>query len=160
MDFDPNAYLDAPLEKPLERRPPIPAGDYPGVIENLTARMWQSKDKYDEVTGQLKSGLAFDIIVAVEVPEAVRVSCSLSAPTLKMKDSIMVDRTPEGAIDEGVGRNGRLRIYRDAVDMNKAGEVFRPRLMIGKPVKVRVGHRIPDGFVDPIEELKTVSRLG
>lgn len=158
MDFDPQAYLDAPIDAPLVRRPVIAAADYPGIIESLVARQWTSKDKYDEVTGQLKSGLAFDVVVAVEVPEAERERCGLQGNTLKLKDSIMVDLTSEKAIDESPGRNSRLRIYREAADMNKPGETFRPRALIGKPIKVRVGHRVLESG-DPTEELKTVSRL-
>ena len=158
MEFDPNAYLDAPIEKPLERRPPLMPSDYTGVISDIVGRSWQSSSKYDDLTGQLKSGLAFDLKIALEIPEAERTRCSITSDSFTITDSIMVDLTSTKAIDDAPGRNARLRMYREAADMNKPGETFRPRALIGKAVRVKIGHRVlPSG--DPTEEVKQVAKL-
>lgn len=137
MDFDPNAYLDAPLSQPLQRRPPVPnTQDYISVIQEVVARQWQSKDKYDEVTGQLKSGLVFDITHLIDLPEAIQSIVGIKQLTLK--DGVMIDLTRDGAIDESIGKNNRLRQYREALGMNNPGEVFRPRQMVGRLIKVRL----------------------
>lgn len=160
MEFDPSAYLDAPIEKPLERRPPLMASDYTAVIEDLQARSWVSKDKIDPLTGQLKGGIAFDVVLSLEVPESERTRLNLppGAP-FKLTDSIMLDLTPSRAIDDSPGKNTRLRMYREATGQNKPGEVFRPKNLIGRPIRVKVGHRaLPSG--DPTEEVKMVGALG
>ncbi len=157
MDFDPSAYLDAPLNKPLERRPPVPnTQDYVSIIQSVDARTWQSKDKYDEVTGQLKSGLVFDVVHQIDLPEAVQAIVGIKQLTLK--DGIMVDLTRDGAIDESIGKNNRLRQYREALDMNKPGEVFRPRQMVSKLVKVRLRYEEYQGQM--MEKVGSLSRVG
>ena len=162
QQFDPAAFLDLPVDAPSVKRPPIAAGDYTATIKDVVARLWQSKDKVDEQTGQLKSGLAYDVILTVEVPEAERTRIGLATTSLELKDGIMVDMTADGkGIDNGPGRNGQLRRYREALDMNKVGEVFRARGMLGKLLTVRLAHReYPIGSGDLFEEVKGVARIG
>jgi len=138
MDFDPQAYLDAPTTQASERRPPVPAGDYVASITDLTVEPWTSKDKVDPITGQLKSGIRFDISMKIELPEAIAEVCKI--PALTLKDGVLVDRTTEGAIDYSPGKNSRLRQYREATGLNVPGETFSPRMLIGRLVKVRLTH--------------------
>lgn len=155
--FDPNAYLDLPIDVPLEKRPPLPVGDYVATVKDLTARQWQSKDKYN-ADGSLKSGIAYDVQLELQIPEAVRVVSGLTQETLTLKDGIMVDMLPGGGgIDTAPGKNGQLRRYREALDMNKAGESFRPRAMVGRLIKVRVKHEL---YQDAIQErVDSVSKI-
>lgn len=157
LQFDPNAYLDLPIEVPLEKRPPIPIGDYYATVKDLTARQWQSKDKYDDA-GQLKSGLAYDVQLELQIPEATRTMIGLAAETITLKDGIMVDLTKDGAIDTAKGKNGQLRRYREALDMNKPGESFRPRAMVGRMLMVRVIHEIYQD--QPQERVGGVAKIG
>lgn len=149
--FDPQAFIDLPIETPLEKRPPLPVGDYTATVKEVTARAWQGKQD------PTKSGMAYDVVLTVEVPEAVRVATGLDMPTLTLKDSIMLDLTENGALDTSKGRNNKLRTYREALDMNKPGEVFRASLMTGRLLKVRVSHEIYNDA--PVERVAGVARL-
>ena len=160
LSFDPNAFLDLPIDTPLERRPPIPVGDYTAQILSVSARRWESKDKVDERTGQLKSGIAYDVEVELQLPEAVRDLCKLNTTTFKMKDGIMLDLNEQGGIDTTPGRNSSLMRWREALDMNKAGQTFRASAMVGKLLKVRVKHEeYPAGSGQLQERIGAVARI-
>ena len=159
--FDPSAFLDMPVDEALVKRPTINPGDYTAIIKDVVAEPWQSKDKVDERTGQLKSGIKYSITLTVEVPEAERTRIGLDKTSLEMKDSIMLELNDAGGIDTGAGKNGALRRYRDATDTNKPGVSFSARQLIGKPVCVRLAHREwPPGSGDLFEEVKGVAKLG
>ena len=152
MQFDPAAFLDLPIEVPLEKRPPLPIGDYTSTIADVTARPWQGK------ADPSKSGMAYDVTHTVEVPEAVRAQLGMTVPTITLKDSIMLDLTESGSIDTSPGRNRGLRNYREALDMNKPGEAFRARAMVGRLCKVKVTHEVYQDA--PVERISGVARIG
>lgn len=149
--FNPDLFLDMEMTAPLERRPPLPIGDYTATIGDVTARQWQSK------TDVTKSGIAYDVPLILEVPAEIQVALGLHAATLTVRDSIMLDLTDAGTIDQAPGRNRALRAYREATDTNKAGEVFRTRDLVGKLVKVKVSHRLWNN--EPVEQVDGVVRL-
>lgn len=136
--FDPQAFLDQTTETALERRPPVPALEYLATIEDLQPKPWQSKDKYND-DGTLKSGLMFEITLAVQLPQEVQDMCKIQKLTLT--DRPMIDMLPDKTgIDYSLGKNGRLRTYREATGLNVAGQPFSPRMLVGRMVKVRVTH--------------------
>lgn len=139
MNFDPQAFLDLPVEEAFERRPPIPAKDYPAIIQDVQARQWQSKDKYN-ADGTPKAGIAYDVTLSLQIPLDIRESLGLKADTLTLKDSIMLDLNDQGGLDTSPGANRQLRNYREALDMNKPGVAFRAREMAGRMILVRVKH--------------------
>lgn len=139
MNFDPNAFLDLAIDTPFERRNPLPAGDYPATIREVGVRQWQSKDKYDD-SGNLKSGIVYDVALTLHIPLDVKERLKYTTDELQLKDSIMVDLNAQGGLDTAPGRNGSMRRYREALDMNKPGTAFRPREMAGRMVLVRVKH--------------------
>ena len=139
MQFDPQAFLDLPVEEAFERRPPLPATDYTAVIQDVQARQWQSKDKYN-ADGSPKTGIAYDVTLSLQIPLAVRESLGLKIDALTLKDSIMLDLNDQGGLDTAPGANRQLRNYREALDMNKPGVPFRAREMSGRMVLVRVKH--------------------
>jgi hypothetical protein len=147
--FDAQSILDAQIDQPLIKRPPVPVGDYQGLIEDVKSRSWTSKDG-------LKTGLALDVSMVVTLPPEVQSELGIESNTLKFTDSIMLDLTAQGGIDNGVGKNRRLRIYREALDMNKPGDVFSPRKMIGQPLLVKMKHEIYEG--EPIEKVASVAK--
>lgn len=156
FNFDPAAFLEMPVEVALERRPPLPAGDYPSQIQEVKARQWQSKDKYNE-DGTLKAGIAYDITHVVQVPLDVKERVGLSSDTMTLKDSIMLDLNAQGGLDTAPGKNGGLRRYREALDMNKPGVAFRATDMAGKMLLVRVKHEEYQGNIQ--ERIDGVARL-
>ena len=134
--FDPSLFLDASISEPTVKRPPLPVGDYLGVIGEVTARNWTGKKDPS------KSGVAWDVPLVIEVPAEVQASLGLTSSTLQFKDSIMLDLTPNNALDNAPGRNGGLRRYREACDLNKPGDSFSARQMTGKVVKVKITHEL------------------
>lgn len=152
MQFDPLAFLDLPMDVPLEKRDALPVGDYTSVIKEVTARLWQGKKD------PTKSGMAYDVLHSVEVPPEVRDALELTQSTLTLKDTIMLDLTETGALATTRGSNRALRLYREALDMNKSGETFRVSLMVGCPILVKVGHEVYNGA--PVERITGVAKLG
>lgn len=146
FDFDPNSFISQETTQQSEKRPPVPAQDYVATIKELKADRWQSKDKLDEVTGELKSGPLFIFTLDVDLPEAVRDACKIKQLTLT--DRVMLDVVPGGtALDYSIGKNNRLRAYREATDLNRPGEPFSPGMLIGRLIKVRVTHEVYQGAV-------------
>lgn len=139
--FDPNAFLDATTTDASVRLPPLPIGDYRATIDELKGNTWQSKDG-------LKSGSKFDVTLKID-PLSGPARDAKDAegkpldwpPSLTVSDSIMLEVTDSGAIDYGVGKNGRLRMYRDATGLNVAGASFSPRQLVGRQILVNISHR-------------------
>ena len=132
--FDPSMFLDMEMDAPLEKRPPLPIGDYTAVIGEVTATTWQGKKDPS------KSGIKWDFPITIDVPLDVQNSLGIEMPTLQLKDGIMLETTPQGGIDMGLGKNRQLRNYREAVDLNKPGDKFSARALVGKVVKVKLIH--------------------
>lgn len=148
--FSPESFLDATLNEPSVKRPPLPVGDYLGVIGEVKSRPWTgTKDPS-------KSGMAFDVPVALEIPAEVQAALGLTMATLNLKDSIMLDLTEAGTIDNSLGKNGHLRKYREALDMNKPGDSFSVRRMQGQVALFKIGHEMYND--EPQERIKGVTR--
>lgn len=137
--FDPNALLDATLDTPTEKRPPLPVGDYTAIVGEVTAAQWQSSKDVS------KSGVKWNVPLTVQIPADVKESLGLSVDTITLTDSIMLDLTPQGALDNSVGKNSRLRLYREALDLNKPGDTFSARKMQGQVILIRIEHREYNG---------------
>ena len=147
--FDPSMFLDMSLDTPLEKRPPLPVGDYMAVIGEVAARRWTGK------ADPTKSGIVWDVPLEIDVPQNLQETLSLPA-TLKFRDGIMLDLTEQGNIDNGVGKNRQLRNYREALDLNKPNDVFSARMMTGRPVKVKITLELYQG--EPVERISGVAR--
>jgi len=151
--FDASTFLDFTTTEESVKRPPIPVGDYTAVIGDLTTREWVSpKDP-------TKSGIAIDVPLTIDLPADVAEASGLREPTLTVKDSIMLDLTPQGAIDMAPGKNGKLRKYREATDNNKPGQPFNIRMLGGQVITVKIGHReYPEGSGDYFENPVSVAK--
>jgi hypothetical protein len=152
--FDPNSFLDATINEALVKRPPIPVGDYIGVLSEPVIRPWvSSKDA-------TKSGIAADYMIDVDVPQNIREEIGLDSPTIKLKYGIMLDTNATGGIDTAKGKNGGIRKFREALDMNTPGVPFNLRMVAGRPVKVKIGHReYPEGSGDLFEEVVGLAKV-
>lgn len=154
--FDPTAFLDATLSAPSEKRPPLPVeapgtsdGFYTAVIGEVKARVWNST----KPDAKVKSGIAWDVPLDLQIPQQVQEQLKYT-PTFTIRDSIMLNLTDQGTIDNAPGKNPRMRMYREACDLNKPGDVFSARLMQGKVVKVKITHEMYQG--SPVENVKEV----
>lgn len=153
--FDASTFLDATTTEVSVKRPPLPVGDYTAVVGDLDTREWVSpKDP-------TKSGIAVDVQLTVDIPADVAESVGLTENTLKMKDSIMLDLTPQGGLDMAPGKNGKLRKYRDATNNNQAGKPFNIRMLSGNVITVKVSHReYPEGSGDLFEQVAGIAVHG
>jgi hypothetical protein len=142
-------FLDTTLDAPTEKREPLPIGDYTAVIGEVASRVWTGK------ADPTKSGVALDIPLIIDVPAELQVSMGLP-PTLNLKDSVMLDLTESGMIDNGKGKNRALRNYREATNMNKPGDVFSPRKLQGQVITIKVTHEIWQDA--PVERVSGVSK--
>lgn len=157
--FDPNAFLDLEITEAFERRPALPVRDYPTLIQEVAARQWTSKDKYND-NGTLKSGVAYDLTLVVQVPLDIKEQIGLKTDTLTIKDSVMVDLNANGGLDTSPGANRQLRNYREALDMNKPGQAFRAREMAGRMVLLRIKHEeYPVGSGNLQEKPASVAKI-
>ena len=148
--FDPDSFLDATLSEPTVKRPPLPVGDYVGQIGEIKGREWKG------VSDPSKSGYAWDVPIVIQVPPEVQSALGLELATLTLRDSIMIDTTPQGTIDNSLGKNGQLRRYREATDMNKPGDSFSARKMQGAIVTVKIKHDLYQG--EPVERIAGVTK--
>jgi len=156
--FNPELFLSATVDTPTERRAPLPVENpespdkcYLAVIKDVKPRTWEGKT--EKSAG--KSGIAMDVELTITVLSTLQTSLGLP-PELTLRDSIMLDLTPTGLIDNAKGRNGRMRLYRDAVNMNNPGDSFSFLKMLGRPVKVKIEHEVYND--NPQERVKTVLR--
>ena len=138
--FDPNALLDATLDQPSVRRPPLPVGDYTAVVGEVSAQPWQSKDG-------AKSGVKWNVPLTIQVPMEVQQSLGIEQPTVTLTHGLMLDLTAQGGLDNSPGKNRGIRQYREALDMNKPGDSFSARKMQGQVVLVKVTHREYQGEI-------------
>lgn len=154
MQFDPATYLDVEISEPSVRRPPIPAGDYNAVIGEVKPEAWSGKPGG---AAEGKTGMKYQVPLNLDLPAEVAAQVGLKEPILKLTDSVMLDLTDNGAIDNSPGKNGKLRRYRDALDMNKPGDVFSARKMMGRPVRVKISHELYQGEI--MERIDSVSKI-
>lgn len=149
MEFNPEQFLDVEMSEPTTKRPPLPPGDYIAMIGEVTAKPWQGK------ADPSKSGIRYVVPLVIEVPPAIQQQLGLSQSTIQLTDSIMLDLT-DGSLDNSPGKNSQLRRYREALNMNKPGDVFSARKMQGQPIKVKIGHEVYQG--EPVERIEGVTK--
>lgn len=149
--FDPASYLDATLTEPSEKRPPLPEGDYTAIINDVKSRTWTGRKD------PTKTGIAWDVVLILQVPAEIQAAAGLTADTLTLTDSIMLNLTPQKTIDNSKGANRHLRAYREAVNLNKSGDTFSARALIGQTVLVKIAHDMYEG--SPVERVKGVAKI-
>jgi hypothetical protein len=102
------------------------------VIEKIAPRTWQSKDG-------TQSGVALDVYWLVEDQDVKQL---LGRETVSVKQGIMLDLTPQGALDMSKGKNIALGRLREAVNLNQAGQPFSFHQLPGQMARVSITHRI------------------
>ncbi len=141
--FDPQSFLDATMDAPLEKRDPLPTDrDYFATIGEIKSRVWTKKDDPS------KNGIAWDIPLRIEVPADLQQSLGVG-PNVTLTDGIFIDLNEAGHIDGAKGRNTALRRYREATGMNEPGQTFSARAMQGRQVRVKLKHEL---YNDTIQE--------
>lgn len=153
--FDPQAFLDAQQNEVNTKRPPLPTENPDDPNGLYTAVIGEIKP----VSGIIGKGdragqpwLQMVVPLRIQVPAAVQ---ALGIPPeVTLTDRPMIDITPQGSIDNSVGKNRGQRTYREATGTNKPGEAFAWRMLQGKVVKVKIDHELYQDAV--MERVKNV----
>ena len=154
--FSPETFLDATTTEESVKRPPMPAGrDFAATIKEVKSRTWQGKQD------PTKSGIAVDVKLEFDLTAYPDVRATVGGlDKVLISDSIMLDLTEGGAIDYSPGKNGRLRMYREACGLNVAGQAFSIRMFEGRLVRSRIKHtpnkEVPGEFYENIEAVAKV----
>lgn len=147
--FDPASFVNLEMDTPLVRRPPLAVGDYTATVGEVKGVQWTKKDDPS------MTGMKYNIALTLEVPPEQQ--DKIGQTTIKLTDGIMLDLNEQGGLDTSPGKNGGLRRYREATDMNKPGEVFSAARMQGRLVKVKLTHELYQGEIQ--ERVGGVAKL-
>jgi hypothetical protein len=156
--FDPAAFLDATTTEALVRRPPLPVGDYLGLVGEPKSRSWTS----NKPDAKVKAGIAIDLPITIDVASTLHTMTKENQEIFKgvekvvITAGVMLDLNEAKAIDWSVGKNGALRRWREALGLNNPGETFSIRQMQGRQVKVKIKHRIYEG--EAYDEIDSVAK--
>ena len=146
--FDANAFLESSVSTSNDTKiVPVPVGEYQGIIEKVLPRQWQSKDGS-------QTGIALDVFWLVE---DANVKQYLGRDVVTVKQGIMLDTTPAGALDTSKGKNIGLGRLREAVGKNQDGQAFSFAMLPGLAARISVTHRVTD--TDVYAEIKGVAKL-
>ena len=147
MSFDAQSFLDAAVSGTNDTKLiPVPQGEYQAFIDSVEPRPWQSKDGS-------QSGIALDVFWSIEDQD---VKDYIGRDSVKVKQGIMLDLTPEGKLDMSKGKNIGLGRLREAVGKNDSS-AFSFNMLPGLAAKVLVSHREYNG--DIFAEIKGVAKM-
>lgn len=153
--FDPNQFLSALTSEANVRRPPIPAGlSFPGTLGQPTAR--QTEGKKETNLGVIYNWI--DLPVEVDISGNPQVRALVGQDKVSLRYSFRLDVTASGGFDMSPGKNQGLRILRDAVGMNQAGQAFNILMVAGRQVLCKIGNRPYQG--DVFDEIDSIAKLG
>lgn len=148
-NFDPASFLDATVTEVQTKRPPLPANrDFIATLGEPKSRPWKS-DK----GGEVKAGIAIDIPhefdVAAMPPDVQALFTGpdgkLTTTKIVITHGVMLDLTDNGMIDNAPGKNNGQRQYREALDLNKAGDSFNWRMVQGRSIRSKIKHEPYNG---------------
>lgn len=147
--FDPNQFLDLQITEANDTKTiPVPAGEFLAVVDDVKCRTWNSKDGS-------KSGLTLDVTWSID---DAGVKELLGREKVTVRQGVMLDMTEAGGLDMGKGRNVGLGRLREATNLNTPGQPFAFSMLVGRPAKVNVSHRVDGENI--YAEVKGVAKLG
>lgn len=150
--FNPETFLDQTTSEQGQRRPPVASGlDFVGVIGEPKARSVQGKK--DPTQSYVFCDIPITLDLTTHPSEAARVG----QEKVTLRHSISLDFTPQGALDWAPGKNRALTAYREALGLNEKGQSFSPRMLVGRFIRAKVGHRTNEG--DVYDEIASVTRV-
>lgn len=131
MSFDPETFLDATFSEANSTTfEPIPTGEYQATIEEI---------KFSNGVSQ-KTGEPWHRLEVSWSVEDETLKESLGRKKLTSRQSILLEMLESGGLAAGKGQNIGFGRLREAVDLNRPGEVFSPRMLIGRRALVKIGH--------------------
>lgn len=158
--FSPEFFLDATTTEESVKRPPLPADrDFVATISDVKMRTWQGKKD------PTKGGIVADLKLEFDLGAYPEVRAQLGGlDKVVITDGVMLDLTEGGSIDYSPGKNGKLRLYRDACGLNIAGQAFSLRMFMGRMVRAKIKHVPsenigPDGKPEMYDNIATVAKV-
>lgn len=150
--FDPATLLDTTTSDALTRRPPLHAGtEMVGTIGEPKARQAPGKKNPQEVYTFLDIPVEFDLTQYPHVQKLVNLE------KLTLVYGFIIELNDAGAIDGAPGKNGRLRLLREALGLNEPGKPFNLRMLQGRQIRAIIGQREADGEIfDQIDKVAKV----
>jgi hypothetical protein len=154
--FDPALFLTANITEPTVRRPMIPA------TLNVKGTIGAPKP----AGGSRDDGapwLRFDIPIELDLSSNGDAFAAVNAEnkgdpvtTVTLTDRVFVDLNAAGMIDNGIGKNRKMRNYREATGQNEVGQPFNFLMLQGRPVLVKIKHREHEGVL--YEDIDSVAK--
>jgi hypothetical protein len=143
--FDPDSFLNAEVQGEMSTKLiPAPVGEYMGIVDDVKARTWQSKDGSS-------SGVALDVSWSIEDENVKQL---VKRDKVVVRQGIMLNLDDSGRISTKEGDNVGLGRLRQALNMNDPSKPFTPSMLVGQMGKVVVTHRMSGE--DVFAEIKKV----
>jgi len=142
--FDPKLFLQAQVTEINEKRPPLPMENPASPDGTYLSLMGEPTTD----TGVIEKGdRAGQVWLSIAVPHKIEVPQQLQdtlkiQPVVVITDRVFIDLTPQKTIDNSPGRNRRQRLYREALDLNKVGDVWAWYKVAGQAIKIKVEHEM------------------
>lgn len=148
--FDPTTFLNDTVTGANDTKYiPVPQGEYPAVIKTVAARQFPSKNDPETVY------TAVDVTYEID-DEGVKTATGLDAPTVRQ--SVFIDLTPNGKIDQSKGKNIALGKLREALGVNDPNKPFSFSDLVGRAAIVSVEHTPNDK--SPGDVYANVTKVG
>ena len=148
--FDPNLFLDAQVSEVNETLPPLPVENPASPDGAYTAIIGEVKTESGTVGKGENAGkpwLSMIVPLRIQVPPQVQQGLGYP-PEYTLIDRVFIDLTADGrGIDNAKGKNRRQKDYREALDLNKTGDIWSWRKATGQPVKVKVTQELYEGRI-------------
>lgn len=153
-NFDPMAFLDAATSEAFTKRPPLPVGDYIATVGELAPRSGEIK-KGDR-KGEQYQALNVPLEISLDQYPEAKNALGGAVDKVTVYHMVMLD-VKNGSLDNSPGKNNNLRRYREALDLNTPGQPFAPRMMQGRPIRVKIKHDIYEGELQ--ERVDSISKI-
>jgi hypothetical protein len=147
--FDPQSFLDAQITEENTRRLPLPTenpADENGLYTAIIGEITTSSGVIGKGDRAGSPWVSMIIPLRLEIPQQLRDSLGYNE-SFTLTDRAFLDLTPQGGLDNGPGKNRQQKAYREATDLNKAGDVFSWRQLTGRVVKVKISHELYEGVI-------------
>lgn len=145
--FDPSAFLNqTTTEAGSTAIEPIPAGEYPALIDKVEPR---------QVNGKNGPTIVIEVHYLLQDPATAQ---RIGREKLQVRSSFWPDLAPNGGFDMSKGKNVALNRLRDACGLNVPGQPFKLSDLVGKMVKAQVTFREGQGGAI-YNDIKTVGRM-
>ncbi len=120
--FDPDTFAQTQVDGAMDDHlTPCPHGDRKGQVDKFVTRQFDS-----EKDG--KTYTVMDVFWNILDDESKKVT-GMDKPICRQ--SIFIDLTPEGALDNSKGRNIQLGALRTALNQNSTGKKWNPNMLNG-----------------------------